>query len=121
MSEQNTTNFDFQETVKSFEKAAVDFFEGVADQFVGKADTLRDGTEFDPVELPRDLAAHANAQTEWWYYTGHFQTDSGKQFGFELVFFKRRTDLDKFSFVPLRLFGNPIYFAHFAVTDASDK
>jgi predicted secreted hydrolase len=44
---------------------------------------------------------------------------SGKQFGFELVFFKRRTDLDKFGVVPLRLFGNPLYFAHFAITDVS--
>ena len=61
------------------------------------------------------------SQTEWWYYTGHGETDSGKQFGFELVFFKRRTDLDKFSLVPLRLFGNPIYFAHFALTDVDDK
>jgi predicted secreted hydrolase len=121
MSEQNTTNFDFQDFFKNLEKNAANFFEGVADNFVGKADTLRDGTEFDPVELPRDLAAHKNAQTEWWYYTGHFKTDSGKQFGFELVFFKRRTDLDKFSLIPLRLFGNPIYFAHFAVTDADGK
>ena len=121
MNEQDTTKFEFQDFVKNFEKSAGDFFEGVADSFVGKADTLRDGTEFDAVELPRDLAAHKNAQTEWWYYTGHFQTDSGKQFGFELVFFKRRTDLDKFSLIPLRLFGNPIYFAHFAVTNADDK
>lgn len=121
MSEQNTTNFDFQDFFKNLENNAASFFEGVADNFVGKADTLRDGTEFDPVELPRDLAAHKNAQTEWWYYTGHFKTDSGKQFGFELVFFKRRTDLDKFSLIPLRLFGNPIYFAHFAVTDADGK
>jgi len=93
------------------------FFEQVANLVVGVADSLRDGTEFDPVVLPRDLAAHRNAQTEWWYYTGHLTTDSGKRYGFELVFFKRRTDLDKFSAVPLRLFGNPLYFAHFALTD----
>ncbi len=68
-----------------------------------------------------DLAAHKNVQTEWWYYTGHGETNSGKRFGFELVFFKRRTDLDKFSLVPLRLLGNPIYFAHFAITDIGDK
>jgi len=95
--------------------------EGVAETFLGKASTLRDGTELDPVSLPRDLYAHENAQTEWWYYTGHGETSSGESFGFELVFFKRRTDLDKFSLVPLRLFGNPIYFAHFALTDCDNK
>ena len=121
MSDQKTFENTFQEFVKNFERTTGDFFEGVADSFVGKADTLRDGTELDPVVLPRDLAAHRHAQTEWWYYTGHAVTESGKQFGFELVFFKRRTDLDKFSLVPVRLLGNPIYFAHFAITDADDK
>ncbi len=114
-------SFQFQELINNVEKNASAFFEGLADSFVGKAETLRDGTEFNPVELPRDLYAHSNAQTEWWYYTGHLQTTSGKEFGFEYVFFKRRTDLDKFSLVPLRLLGNPIYFAHFALTDCHKK
>ncbi len=117
MSEQRTFGDDIQDYLKTLEKGAGDFFETLTDTFVGKAETLRDGTEFEPVSLPRDLAAHKNVQTEWWYYTGHGETVSGKHFGFELVFFKRRTDLDKFSLVPLRLFGNPIYFAHFAVTE----
>lgn len=101
----------------SAERAASDLFEAIASRFAGDADPLRDGTEHSPVDLPRDLAAHRDAQTEWWYYTGHGTTDSDRKFGFELVFFKRRTDLDKFSVVPLRLIGNPFYFAHFAITD----
>ena len=113
MSEQNTFQDNFQEILKTLEKNANEFFEGVADTFVGKAETLRDGTEHEAVNLPRDLAAHKNVQTEWWYYTGHCETNSGKQFGFELVFFKRRTDLDKFSIVPFRLLGNPIYLRAF--------
>lgn len=121
MAEQNTVQDSIQDFVKKIEQTAADFFEGVTNAFVGEAQTLRDGTELAPVSLPRDLAAHKNAQTEWWYYTGHFETVSGKKFGFELVFFKRRTDLDKFSLVPLRLFGNPIYFAHFALTDVNEK
>jgi predicted secreted hydrolase len=121
MSEQNTFNFDFQEIVKNLEKTASDFFETVTDTFIGEAETLRDGTELDAVNLPRDLYAHSGAQTEWWYYTGHGETTSGKRFGFELVFFKRRTDLDKFSLVPLRLFGNPLFFAHFAITEIDEK
>ena len=121
MSEENTFQNSIENLLKTVEKSAVYVFEEIADAFAGKADTLRDGTELDPVELPRDLYAHEAAQTEWWYYTGHGETDSGKKFGFELVFFKRRTDLDKFSLVPLRLLGNPIYFAHFALTDINEK
>ncbi|MBA3633930.1 MAG: hypothetical protein H0W58_14150, partial [Acidobacteria bacterium] len=121
MSEQNTFQDNLQGILKKLEQNATDFLEGAAEAFLGKAETLRDGTELEPVSLPHDLAAHKNAQTEWWYYTGHGETVSGKRFGFELVFFKRRTDLDKFSVVPLRLFGNPIYFAHFALTDITDK
>jgi predicted secreted hydrolase len=95
--------------------------ENVADTVNGRASTLRDGTEHKPVELPRDLYAHEEVQTEWWYYTGHCETVSSKRFGFELVFFKRRTDLDKFGVVPLRLLANPLYLAHFAVTDIDRK
>ncbi len=102
-----------------FEQLASNVFEQLADALVGKASTLRDGTEHAGVELPRDLYAHANAQTEWWYYTGHMRTARGRRFGFELVFFKRRTDLDRFGVVPLRLIANPLYLAHFAVTDES--
>lgn len=115
MNEQNGTFF------ADLQNQAAAFFETVTNTFVGTAETLRDGTEFDEVVLPRDLAAHANVQTEWWYYTGHAITDSGREFGFELVFFKRRTDLDKFAVVPLRLFGNPFYFGHFAITDLGKK
>ncbi|HMO81063.1 MAG TPA: lipocalin family protein [Pyrinomonadaceae bacterium] len=92
-------------------------FETLADRVAGAARPLRNGTEHEPVRLPRDLYAHRDVQTEWWYYTGHIETAGARQFGFELVFFKRRTDLDKFAVVPLRLIGNPYYFAHFALTD----
>ena len=100
---------------------AATLFDEIANTFSGEPACLRDGTEFDPVSLPRDLAAHRNVQTEWWYYTGHLQTVRKRRFGFELVFFKRRTDLDRFSVVPLRLLGNPFYFAHFAVTDLDNR
>lgn len=109
--------FSIDTLLNDTREVARSIFDTVTETFHGKAQTLRDGTEQSPVSLPRDLAAHAGAQTEWWYYTGHAAADSGREFGFELVFFKRRTDLDNFSIVPLRLIGNPFYFAHFAITD----
>ncbi len=105
--------------VEPLENIAATVLDRLADAVVGEASTLRDGTEHAGVELPRDLYAHKNSQTEWWYYTGHMQTASGRRFGFELVFFKRRTDLDRFGVVPLRLIANPLYLAHFAITDES--
>lgn len=109
-----STNF-----TEPLEKIATNVLDNLADALVGPASTLRDGTEHAGVELPRDLYAHREAQTEWWYYTGHMQTEGGRRFGFELVFFKRRTDLDRFGVVPLRLIANPLYLAHFAITDES--
>jgi predicted secreted hydrolase len=117
----NLFNDQKESLFDNLQRSAADLFEGLAATIAGPPETLRDGTEFDPVKLPRDLYAHAAAQTEWWYYTGHGETSDGRRFGFELVFFKRRTDLDKFSMVPLRILGNPIHFAHFALTDVDDE
>jgi predicted secreted hydrolase len=114
--ESMSTNF-----IEPIERLASDALDNLADAIVGKASTLRDGTEHAGVELPRDLYAHRDAQTEWWYYTGHLKTTAGRRFGFELVFFKRRIDLDRFGVVPLRLIANPLYLAHFAVTDESRR
>ena len=109
--------FDPSALLGKLETQTSALFDLITNSVAGEADSLRDGSEFDPVVLPRDLAAHDNVQTEWWYYTGHFTSVGGSEYGFELVFFKRRTDLDKFSVIPLRLIGNPYYFAHFAITD----
>jgi predicted secreted hydrolase len=38
------------------------------------------------VKLPADDAAHG-APVEWWYWTGHLETQDGRWFGFEQVFF----------------------------------
>jgi predicted secreted hydrolase len=66
--------------------------------------------------FPRDHGAHDEYKTEWWYYTGHLETDAGKRFGFELTFFRvgivppggpgaKRWDLRNLS------------LAHFAISD----
>jgi predicted secreted hydrolase len=111
-----STNF-----TEPLQTIAASLLDRLADVVTGEASTLRDGTEHARVELPRDLYAHQNSQTEWWYYTGHLMTESNRRFGFELVFFKRRTDLDRFGVVPLRLIANPLFLAHFAITDESRK
>ncbi|HEX9162564.1 MAG TPA: lipocalin-like domain-containing protein [Thermoanaerobaculia bacterium] len=75
------------------------------------------GYEF---EFPRDHGAHDEYRTEWWYYTGHLTTDSGRRYGFELTFFRAGV-------VPP---GAPeqtawdlrnLSLAHFAITDVSGR
>jgi predicted secreted hydrolase len=74
-----------------------------------------------PVVFPRDHYAHHDYRTEWWYHTGHFQTEDGGRYGFELVFFRHRTDgLVRFG-LPIWRFTNPIYFAHLAITDENGR
>src|SRR5436190_2792539 len=45
-----------------------------------------------PVVLPRDGLPH-DALTEWWYFTGHLQSDDQQRYGFEFTIFQvRRQD-----------------------------
>jgi predicted secreted hydrolase len=46
-------------------------------------------TEPDAIRFPRDLGPHDHYQTEWWYYTGNLETAEGRQYGYQLTFFRR--------------------------------
>jgi predicted secreted hydrolase len=59
-----------------------------------------------PVALPRDAGPH-DALTEWWYFTGHLQSDrDASLYGFEFTVFQAR-----------RQDAPTGYLAHFAVSD----
>ncbi|HYO77946.1 MAG TPA: lipocalin-like domain-containing protein [Thermoanaerobaculia bacterium] len=75
----------------------------------------RPGYEF---AFPRDHGNHPEYRTEWWYYTGHLRTASGKRYGFEVTFFRvgldrapKTTEWDLRHVLP----------AHFAITDPANK
>jgi predicted secreted hydrolase len=76
-----------------------------------------------PVNLPRDEAAHLNVTTEWWYYTGFLTGADGKRYGFELVFFKAYAPppAKMASVLPINWISNPVYVAHFAVSDLAAR
>ena len=38
--------------------------------------------------FPKDHGPHPGYRTEWWYYTGNLQTESGARFGYQLTFFR---------------------------------
>ena len=58
-----------------------------------------------PISLPRDDGPH-DRLTEWWYYTGHLHTATGRRFGFEAVVFRAERGS-----VP------PSWAAHLALTE----
>jgi predicted secreted hydrolase len=74
------------------------------------------GYEF---SFPRDHGSHPEFQTEWWYYTGHLRTASGRRYGFEVTFFRvgvanadpKENEWDLRHIMP----------AHFAITDVDGK
>ena len=76
-----------------------------------------------PFEFPRDLGAHPEYQTEWWYYTGNLTADTGEHFGYQLTFFRRALTPSDFSSGEREsAWGtNQVYLAHFAMTNVADN
>jgi predicted secreted hydrolase len=89
--------------------------------------------EFDPdgwrlaqpgyhLEFPRDHGPHYDYQTEWWYLTGNLRSADGREFGYELTFFRHgyRSPRQRLP-VRSRFVMNDIKFAHFTITDIAQK
>lgn len=71
-------------------------------------------------KFPADHYSHDEFKTEWWYYTGHLQSNEGKPFGFELTFFRSGVPIiDGVSTGAFQL--KNVYMAHFALTDVAAK
>jgi predicted secreted hydrolase len=62
-----------------------------------------------PVVFPRDDGPH-DRLTEWWYYTGHLRSETGRRYGFEAVVFRAER-----SAVPAA------WASHGALTDESNS
>ncbi len=75
-----------------------------------------------PQELsfPKDHGPHLDYQTEWWYYTGNLEAESGERFGYQLTIFRRglapgETQRES------TFATNQIYFGHLALTDIGER
>jgi predicted secreted hydrolase len=66
------------------------------------------------------LCSWSSKQTQWWYFTGHLVATTGRGFGFELVFFQRRTQRDYLGILPLWAVRPELGIAHFALTEAEN-
>lgn len=67
--------------------------------------------------FPRDHGSHDEFRTEWWYYTGHLSTASGRRFGYQLTFFRRGVDQASARSNPSRWAIRDLYLAHLALSD----
>lgn len=70
--------------------------------------------------FPADHYSHPDFKTEWWYYTGHLETGSGKRYGYQVTFFRfgvRDRQKDVKEQPPF----TDLYMAHFALTDIAAK
>ena len=66
-------------------------------------------------QFPRDHNSHPAYATEWWYYTGHLQSQDGRKWGYQLTWFRTALapSIDRKSHWAAR----DLMFAHFALTD----
>ena len=72
-----------------------------------------------PLVFPRDHGTHNGARTEWWYLTGHAKDSQGRDFGFQITFFRSR--VDEARALPGRLAARQLLFAHAAITDVAGQ
>jgi len=68
--------------------------------------------------FPRDHGAHPDLRTEWWYVTGQV-TSSGREYGFQVTFF--RTRVDGTQGMQSRFAARQLLFAHAAITDVAGR
>jgi predicted secreted hydrolase len=68
--------------------------------------------------FPRDHGAHPDLRTEWWYVTGACAA-GGREFGFQLTFFRSRVDATQK--MDSKFAAKQLVFAHAAVTDVQGR
>jgi len=72
------------------------------------------------LSFPADHFSHPDFRTEWWYYTGHLETEGSKRYGYQVTFFrfglrdrqKETKEQPRFS---------ELYMAHFALSDIAHR
>ncbi len=72
-------------------------------------------------QFPRDFFSHDDYRIEWWYYTGNLQGEAGREFGYQLTFFRVALEGKKKIENPSKWKADQVYFAHLTVSDLADK
>jgi predicted secreted hydrolase len=75
--------------------------------------------------FPKDHGSHPGYRTEWWYYTGNLEAETGNRYGFQLTFFRSQiaapADEKRWPRPASAWRTRQIYLVHAAVTDISNK
>ncbi len=69
--------------------------------------------------FPRDHGSHPEFKLEWWYYTGNVRSTDGRQFGYELTFFRSGMDRSYNNSSSWRV--RDLHMTHLAITDITQK
>jgi predicted secreted hydrolase len=73
-------------------------------------------------EFPRDHGSHPGFKTEWWYFTGTLADSTGRQFGYQLTFFRQGIRVPSEQRKERsRFIVDDMKFGHFALTDLANK
>jgi predicted secreted hydrolase len=77
------------------------------------------------LKFPKDHGAHPGYRTEWWYYTGNLNSETGDHYGFQLTFFRTQISppgADKnWPRHPSAWRVQQVYLAHAAVSDIAGR
>jgi predicted secreted hydrolase len=76
------------------------------------------GREF---SFPADHYSHPDFKTEWWYYTGHLESETGKRYGYQVTFFRFGLRDRQQEVKDKAPFFTELYMAHFALSDLNRK
>ena len=75
--------------------------------------------------FPKDHGSHSGYRTEWWYYTGNLEAETGNRYGFQLTFFRSQitapADEKRWPHPPSAWRTHQIYLGHAAITDIFNK
>ncbi len=69
--------------------------------------------------FPRDLSAHPDYKTEWWYLTGHLKTSDQEDLAFQLTFFRIGVQPTSADSTASAWRAGDLIMAHAALTDVT--
>jgi predicted secreted hydrolase len=72
-------------------------------------------------EFPRDHGSHPDFKTEWWYFTGNLRSADGREFGYQLTFFRQGVVSPGEASAQSRFVTKDIKLAHFTVSEIDGK
>jgi len=74
------------------------------------------------LSFPADHFSHPDFKTEWWYYTGHLETEGGKRYGYQVTFFRfGLRDRQEPQRKEYPVIFTDLYMGHFALSDIAAK